>query len=88
MATNGSSADPSHTLRKLEGRGGKIDHSTKHTGVADGLKVAFHCSGLGNAFHNRHRDLSLCNLACCIGRTPQYTWARVPGSQPLSLFRW
>ena len=33
MATKGSSADPSHLLRKLEGRGGKIDHSTKHTPV-------------------------------------------------------
>ena len=44
------------------------------------------CARLGNAFHNRHRDLSLLNLAYCISRTPQYTWARVPGSQPLSLF--
>ena len=85
---NGSSADPSHLLRKLTGRGGKIDCSTKHTGVADGLTVVFFALGLGNAFHNRHRDLSLLNLPCCIGRIPQYTWARVPGSQPLSLCRW
>lgn len=88
IATKGSSADPSHLLRKLEGRGGKIDYSTKHTGVADGLTVVFFALGLGNAFHNRHRDLSLLNLPCCIGRTPQYTWVRVPGSQPLSLWRW
>ena len=33
MATKGSGADPSHLLRKLEGRGAKIDHSTKHTPV-------------------------------------------------------
>ena len=39
IATKGSSADPSPLLRKLEGRGGKIDYSTKHTGVADGLTV-------------------------------------------------
>ena len=47
MATKGSSADPSHTPRKLKGRGGKIDHST---GVADGLIVAFFAHRLALRF--------------------------------------
>ena len=77
MATKGSSADPSHRLRKLEGRGGKIDHSTKHTGVADGPNSSILCARLGYAFHNRHRDLSLFNLACL--HRPYSVHRSIPG---------
>ena len=77
MATKGSSADPSHTPRKLKSRGGRIDYLT---GVADGLIVAFFAHHLATAFHNRHRDLSLFNSCCCMGGTVQCTWAHVPGT--------
>ena len=50
MATKDSSADPSHTPRKLKACGGKIDHSTKQIGLADGLTMAFSAHGWATGF--------------------------------------
>ena len=53
MATKGSIlvlTRHTHTHRKLKGRGGKIAHATKQTGVADGLTVVSFAHGLAMRF--------------------------------------
>ena len=84
MATKGSSADPSHTPRKLKDRGGNRAFDRCGRWPNSGIV----CARLGSLFHNRHRDLSLSKLAVASQENPVYyggPCTRYTRSQPLFL---